>query len=208
MRGVFGEIVFRLRNGSSFDSRLDALPVGAFPEELVAGGAFEKFVEPFVGAGRDAVADLFFIYFDQFAAASHAAGFVGGGKVEFGADVAELFVHGEGGRNPEGADFAADDGTAVEQEAVGSEEDAAVLLGFADEFGVGDVLLPECFASGGAEPAGESAEAGIAMDAGRKRVNYRVVAFAVLTKWGGAIQDGDGDFGVGVAESWGDGEVL
>ena len=185
-----------------FDFRLDALPVGAFPEELVTVCAFEEFVEPFVGAGRDAVADLFFVYLGEFAAAAHAAGFVGDGEVEFGADVAELFVHGEGGRNPEGADFAADDGAAVEEKAVGGEEDAAVLLGFADEFSVSDVLPPEGFASGGAEPAGESAEAGIAMDAGRVGVVRGVAALVFLAEGAGAVKNRDGDFCIGVAESW------
>lgn len=195
---------------------MDALPVGAFPEELVAVCAFEEFVEPFVGAGRDAVADLFFVHFDEFAAAAHAAGFVGGGEVEFGADVAELFVLGEGGRNPDGANLVANDWSTVEEKAVGGEEDSAVLLGFADEFGVGNVLLPESFAAGGAEPAGESAEAGIAMDAGRVGVlgvvgGLRVLelaTFTFLAEWTGAVEDCDGDFCIGVAERWRGGGIL
>ena len=60
---------------------MNPFPMGAFPEELVAVCAFKKFVEPFVGAGRDPVAELFLVYCDQFAAAAHAAGFVGGGEV-------------------------------------------------------------------------------------------------------------------------------
>ena len=116
--------------------KLDAFPVGAFPEELVAVAAFEEVVEPFVGAGRDAVAGLLFIDLDQLTAATHAAGFIGVRKVEFGADVTELFVDGEGGRNPEGADFAADDRAAIEEHAVSGKEYAAELLGLADEFGI------------------------------------------------------------------------
>jgi hypothetical protein len=51
----------------------DALPVRAFPEKLLALRALEIFVEPFVGAGRDAITDVFFLHLDKFAAAPHAA---------------------------------------------------------------------------------------------------------------------------------------
>ena len=68
------------RDGRS-DCTLDILPVGAFPEELVAVGAFEEVVQPLVGAGRDAVAGLLFIDLDELSAASHAARFVGGREV-------------------------------------------------------------------------------------------------------------------------------
>ena len=37
---------------------------------------------------------MFFIDLDELAAATHAAGFVGGREVEFGAKVGELFVDG------------------------------------------------------------------------------------------------------------------
>ena len=63
------------------DAGTDALPVGAFPEELVAVGALKELVEPLVGAGRDALAGSFFVDFDEFAAATHAAGFVGVRKI-------------------------------------------------------------------------------------------------------------------------------
>ena len=111
-------LAIELRDQKLAEGAGDALPVGAFPEELVAAGAFEKVVEPFVGAGRDAVAGVFFIDLDELAAATHAAGLVGGRKVEFGAEVTELLMDGEGGRNPEGADLAADDGAAIEEHAL------------------------------------------------------------------------------------------
>lgn len=111
--------------------------MGAFPKELVTVGAFEKLVEPFIGARWDAIADLFLIDFDEFAAAAHAAGFKRGfGKVEFGADVTELLQRSKRGRNPQRADFAANDRAAVEKEAVGGEKDSTELLGFADKLGV------------------------------------------------------------------------
>ena len=112
------------------------MPVRAFPEELVTVGAFEEVVEPLVGAGRDARPGLLFIDVDEFAAAPHAAGFIGVRKVEFGADVTELFVDSEGGRNPECADFAADDRPAIEEHAVSGEEDATALLRLANEVGI------------------------------------------------------------------------
>ena len=108
----------------------------AFPEELVAVGAFEEVVEPFVSAGRDARAGLFFVDLDQFAAAPHAAGFIGVREVEFGADVTELFLNGKRGGNPEGANFAADDRAAIEEHAVGGEKYAAELLRLANEVGI------------------------------------------------------------------------
>ena len=74
-------------------------------------------------------------------------------------------MNGESGGNPEGADFAADDGPAFEEHAVGGEEYAAELLGLAHEVSVWDILLPEGFAAGGAQPAGESTEAGVAVEA-------------------------------------------
>ena len=79
---------------------------------------------------------MFFVDLNEWAAAAHAAGFISVREVEFGADISELFLDCQGGWNPEGADFAADDRAAIEEHAVGGEEDAAALLSLADEFGI------------------------------------------------------------------------
>ena len=183
----------------------NALPVGAVPVKLAAEGALEIFVEPAVGARGDAVADLFLGDFDQFAAATHAARVAAGvefRKIQFGAREAQLFVDREGWWNPNGVDMAVVYETTVEKKAVGGNDRCAETLGFSDEIGIGDVLGPERFASGGAQPAGEAAEAGIANDAalfGRFGRNF-VAANGSGVKATDFFEEGDEEFCMCVAE--------
>lgn len=74
-------------------------------------------------------------------------------------------MFGDGGRNPKGFDLAVGDGATIEKEGIGGDDEGVEGLGLANEFGVGDVLGPESFATGGAEPAREAAEASIADEA-------------------------------------------
>lgn len=141
--------------------------MGAVPIELAAFLAEEIFVHPAPGARRNAGADGILRHFAESAAAAHAAR-LRGREIEFGADEFELLVLGDGGRHPDGPDFALGDGPAVEQEAVGGDDDRAEPAGFRDEAAVGDVLNPERLAARGAQPAGEAAKAGVAENARRR----------------------------------------
>ena len=135
---------------------------------MAAPGANPVFVDPGVGARRDAITDGFFIDADEFAAATHAAGItLFFGEIEFGANEAELFEFGERRRNPDGADASMSDGAAIEEEAVGGDDDGAEIFSLGDEFGVADVLNPTGVATGSAKPAREAAEAGVAENHGQ-----------------------------------------
>lgn len=139
----------------------------AVPENLSADGALEIFVEPAIGARRDAVADLFLGDFDQFAAATHAARVAAGigfRKIQFGADEAKLFLDGKCRRNPDRVDMAMGYEAAIKKKAVGGDDAGVEVLGFGDEIRIGDVLGPERFAAGRAQPAGKAAQSGVAND--------------------------------------------
>src|ERR1041385_8851982 len=177
----------------------------ALPEELATTGAEPIFVDPGVGARRDAIADFFFIDQNEFAAATHEGGIcIFFREVEFGADEAELFEFGEGGWNPNGADASVRDGTAVEKEAVGGDDDGSEGFGLGDEFCVPDVLNPAGVATGGAEPAGEPAEAGVEEDETLPIGDFGFGIFRSKTALTEAMEffgKSDVQFGQGMAEA-------
>ena len=119
----------------------DVTPVGAVPEELMAAFADEEFVEPEVGARRDAVPKGIFVNRDEAAAATHAACSLGL-EIKFAEDELELVRGVERGRDPEGRDRAVAQYAAFHEHTVGGEDRCAGLLGFAKQIVVIDVRFP------------------------------------------------------------------
>ena len=61
--------------------------------------------------------------------------------------------------------------------------------------------MPQGLAAGGAQPAGEAAEAGIAVEAESRGLDGRRIGrVAPGTEASGAFEKVNGDFGIGVAE--------
>src|SRR5689334_23629866 len=123
------------------------------PEQPVATGAHEVFIQPAVRPRRNPLPQRFLALPAQLPSAGHATRFATP-EVEFVKDERQLLWNAENGRKPKRLNLTAAKKAAFHQKAVGREDYRAGSFRFMDQFVIVNVRAPPSIVPGCAQPPG------------------------------------------------------